>query len=134
MYIAHIETNGRPSIIDALKEGRGTYSGETLDEIRARYPDARLMDDDEYNRIHAAYWTSEPVEITEDEYVDALEALPPLQWRRGDYAETFKMSEFLSGSITGIYCRLGRRYFCFNADVKTPHDQIVAKCEAVKGA
>jgi hypothetical protein len=83
---------------------------------------------EEYQRLHDQYWTTEPKEITQEKYWSALSVMPPFKWVRSEKHESFKMDEMLSGCITGIYCRIGKRYFSFNGDISTPHDEVISKC------
>lgn len=133
-YIVYFEAGGKPTIYDQINpndpENRTQYGRKTLEEIRQQHPDAQLMGANEYDRMHDIYWTTDPTEITEAEYMDALECLPPVKWTNTPEGETFKISERLSGSITGIFCRIGARYFCFNADIRTPHAAALDKCRA----
>jgi len=131
-YIVYFEDSGRPAVYDQINPdtGAGHYGGKTLEEVKAIYPTAQLMGSEEYDRHHDIYWTTDPVEIDEEAYTDALECLPPVAWKMTKDADSFKMSERTSGSITGIYARIGSRYFCFNADIRTPHDAVIEKCRA----
>lgn len=122
---------GESSIIDAAINRDGTlvghYSGETLDEIRLRYPGAEIG---EWDVVYAAAEEScktEPVEITEARFLEMLNVLPPVRWVREGGAESFKMSERYYGSITGIYARIGKRYFNFSDVITLPHDEIIKR-------
>lgn len=70
-----------------------------------------------------------PEEITEEKYVEMLEVLPPLDWVQRQVESSFKLSEFTSGQITAIYCRLGDRYFELSDRCSLSHSEIVAKCK-----
>jgi hypothetical protein len=50
-----------------------------------------------------------------------LGVLPPVGWRNDGPAESFKLSERTSGSITGIYVRIGDRYFTFKDGITLAH-------------
>jgi hypothetical protein len=130
--IIYFEDSGRPAVFDQINPdtGAGHYGGKTLEEVKAIHPTAQLMGSEEYDRHHDIYWTTDPVEIDEEAYTDALECLPPVAWKMTKDADSFKMSETTSGSITGIYARIGTRYFCLNADIRTPHDAVIEKCRA----
>ena len=74
---------GTTTIIDnAVDRGGvlvGHYSGETLEQIRLRYPGAALGEwDDVYAETEASCKT-EPIEIKEDEFLKALNVLPPVK-------------------------------------------------------
>lgn len=66
---------------------------------------------------------SEPSEITQEQWDYALNVLPPVSWRNDGSAESFKISERLTGAITAIYVRLNERHFTFNDDIRTPHEE-----------
>ncbi len=87
---------------------------------------------DGYIDVHNAYWLAAgPLrEITEIEYTEALEVLPPI-YRKGAMRGFF-MSEFTSGSITSQYVQQGDRYFSAYADITQPETWItLAKvCDA----
>ena len=119
---------GSHSIIDiaVLVEGvwRSQINNEDINQIRARYPKVEFGDFDQiYKRAENSY-KSDPVEITEAQYIEALEVLPPVGWTSAKGVESFKMSERLYGLITAIYTRIGKRYFTFNDKISLPADQI----------
>lgn len=132
LNIVYISEDGRPMVCDVINPatGAGQYGGKTLPEVQALHPNAQIMDDAAYWALHDVYYISAPIEITEAEYMDALECLPPVKWTNTPDGESFKMSERLSGYITGIYCRIGKRFFCFNDDIRTPHMAALGKCHA----
>ena len=119
-------------IIDSVNPatGRGSYSGETVEEVGIRYPGAHIMNLDDYIVEHDNQHRRGPTEITEKAFMYALEVLPPVSWIRRDHAETFHISELLSGSMANIYCRLEGKYFELVDNVRLSHSDIVAKCEA----
>ena len=105
----------------------GHYSGEILEQIRLRYPGAALGEwDDVYAEAEASCKT-EPVEIMEDEFLKALNVLPPVRWTQRSDSESFKISERLYGSITAIYARLGNRYYTFSDNITLPHDDVISR-------
>ena len=74
---------GTTTIIDNAIDRNGVlvghYSGETLEQIRLRYPGAALGEwVDVYAEAEASCKT-EPVEITEEEFLKALSVLPPVR-------------------------------------------------------
>jgi hypothetical protein len=117
------------TVIDCLIDGRGMYSGETLEQVRLRYgPGVVVMNTDEAWTDHENAFRSAPVEITEEQFWDALEVLPPCRWRRSPGAESFHMSEHTTGCISSIYVRIGDYYYTFADDVALTHEERVAKC------
>jgi hypothetical protein len=119
-------------VIDTAKGSppRAHHSGQTLEEMRERYPDAQYIDIDQAaDMIDDAH--RRPVsETTAEHFEEMLNVLPPRQWVRGNAAESFKISERTSGSITAIYARIGERYFEMQDNMSTPHDEIMRRCYA----
>lgn len=83
---------------------------------------------DEAHKRYEESFKTEPVEITEAKWHEMLCVLPPVAWKRDPSGESFKMSERMAGSITGIYVRLGDRYFQFYDDIRLSHPECVARC------
>jgi hypothetical protein len=61
------------------------------------------------------------IEITEEQYEDALGVLPPAKWFDGG----FFISELLVGDISAFYQRLKTRYFTSNQRMTTPREKII---------
>lgn len=113
----------------------GYFSGETLEQLNVRYPGAVLCDyatmKPQIDAAMAANFVRPPVEITKEQFWDALEVLPPLDWRNDGVSESFKLRELTCGSYTNIYARIGEKYFNLADDVSTPHAFIINKCQQV---
>lgn len=82
---------------------------------------------DEAQRRYEDSFKSDPVEITEDKWHEMLGCLPPVGWKRDASGESFKMSERTAGAVTGIYVRVGTRFFMFYDDIRMPHPECLAK-------
>ena len=110
----NVNDAGYPEVIDQMtSEGKGLYSGETIEEIRQRYPKIELRDFDEVIEQQEAHLRTSPEMISEDQFNDALEMLPPDNWVRTPAGESFAFAERYSGRMTTIYARLGRTYWRF---------------------
>jgi hypothetical protein len=70
-------------------------------------------------------------EITEKDWWENLEVLPPEKWRTVRGVEIFRMSEYTSGNITGHFARIGKRYFSANRDTRTEYNDIAAEIAAL---
>lgn len=116
-------------IIDYVgQSGNSQIFGQTLEEVRERYPDAQIMEANEaVNAIENGLIDDEAKEITEQQFTDALEVLPPMKWKRYSDSESFMMAEFFYGSITSIYARVGNRFYTFQDRCSLSHDDIVRK-------
>ncbi|SPX81862.1 hypothetical protein RN616_19935 (plasmid) [Morganella morganii] len=66
-------------------------------------------------------------EITLDEYYKMLRVRPPKDKQGNGYNETFKLLEKQFGYITGIYIKIGRRYFHFYDNHSLSHSDIILK-------
>ena len=124
---------GSPHAIDPIHPhtGLGIYSGETLEQVRERYPKATVATLDMILEAEAKAYKSEPVRIDRERWDYMLNVLPPVQWANRNGAETFKMSEMTSGTITTILCRIGERYFEMADDYWTSHDDIATACHVL---
>lgn len=119
------------TVIDLIMpNGLTQYGRQTEEQIRVRYPDALRLGFDDAILAKENALIDAPVEISEERFVEALEVLPPNQWRTIGDEESFKMCEHLSGAVTRIYARLGKRFFSFNDRFNLPHEQVIAKCKA----
>lgn len=123
-------SRSRNSVIDTATNEptpRGHYQGETLEQIRAKYPDAELIAWETASRIMDEANRLPVSEITEQEFWYYLEVLPPAGWRHGTNNESFKMSERYSGYITSIFARQDNRYFQLRDDIRLSHDEIMRR-------
>jgi hypothetical protein len=69
-------------------------------------------------------YLSDWTEIEEEQWMDALEVLPPEKWRTVAGVEIFRMCEYLTGTITAHYARIGKHYFTANRCARTSYDEI----------
>jgi hypothetical protein len=103
------------SAIDLARDGRGAYSGKTLDDFRAEYPDIQIVDEDVSIQHDRNRKISPPREITEDEYTDLLECLPPCKWGRGEFGgSAFHVSERITYDIVTWCVKLGDKHYRFD--------------------
>ena len=116
----------------------GTYSGETQIQLNARYSSVEIGELETVVAQKEAMQISEPIEISEEVYVEMLEVLPPDDWQRDSSGSSFKMCEHLSGRITAVYAFVNGRHFTFNDVATLGHAAIMQKvgnsmlaCESV---
>lgn len=115
------------SVVTYPVNNKCPYSGKTFAEIKLKYDDLEVISKDEaIARINQAF-TTQPREIDEDTYMEALEVLPPLGYQQLGDTESFKSCEPLTGTITAIYCRANDRYFTFSDSMSMKHDEILVK-------
>lgn len=118
-------------IVDAInpQTGLGRWSGMSQKELEAKYGAIRVRPLDQAAKEMDDANVTEPIPVTEQQFMDALECLPPLAWNSDKEADTesFQMSEYFSGSITGMYVRIGSTYWCFRDYAHSQHQTLVEK-------
>jgi hypothetical protein len=124
---------------DAQGIERCAYSGHlsdhaedlTVEDYLARRPGLVCLSFDEaMERITKAEeetyikpWS----EITEEEWTDALEVLPPQGRRTVEGVEIFRMSEYTTNDITLYYAACHERYFCAHRRIWEPYSKIAGE-------
>lgn len=97
--------------IDAVRvdaEGRlvGFHSGKTQAQLQVEIGlEIKIAGAETFEELRDAYYTTAPEQITESDFLDALNVLPPMRWGRWLGVESFRISELYSGNITTIYAR-----------------------------
>lgn len=77
-----------------------------------RFEDLEVMTFKEYIYRHDKFYTDKPIrEVTEEEYNEQLNILPPLKWVTINEVEEFCCMEMYSGTITSQYCRYKGKYY-----------------------
>jgi hypothetical protein len=117
----------------ALDTGRfvevGLFTGMTLAQVREECAETKIavMTFEEFDaQRNAPYLSADPQEISETQYYEALDALPPLHRRQG----TFQMSELITGDITEAYVYLHGRYWKIPVLLGTLPDVMFRRIEA----
>ena len=104
----------------------GQISRESIEQISERYPGAYLDTLSGAIERRNKAMTSAPKKITREQFIAALECLPPMGWTSRGYTESFKMSEFTCGNITSIYARIDERYYHMSDVFTLKHEEIIA--------
>ena len=126
---------GHRQIIDAInpETGKGHYSGQTLEEVRAEDgPEVQIGNLDEVSSAIEELFKEAPRRTTEEDWNQMLECLPPLNWENNGATETFMMCEMTSGTITTIFCRIGEVRYSLQNSRFLKHAEIVALCRGVE--
>lgn len=129
---------GDPHVIDYAREREGRLvsmiTGETPAELAAQYPGVVLADERTFLEQQDRLLSSDPREIAEARFFDALGELPPLNRRHypeGD--ESFMWPEFVGGNVTTIFARRDDRYWSFQGVATLTHADIMRRVEAATG-
>lgn len=119
-----------------LASGKVAYSdGLTFDEFQERegVPLRKLTEDEffQLNDEFVASCCTDPVEITAEEYDDALNCLPPGRWSRWTGWEAFHVSERLHADLVGWYAKKGARFYSFTDRAGISEADLLAKLRKV---
>ena len=129
---------GQHCIVDtAFKNDAGEYvslhSGQTLMQLRDERPDIVLGEFDAWIEQDEKSLITLPERITEAQWWEMLEVLPPESWQNSGGGESFVLMEYYSGRITSIYVRLGKEYCTFRDVANLPHLDRLAKARTLLG-
>lgn len=102
------------------------YNEQNGGELVALHWDAFY---DEYYEPYLRGLQGEWVEITEEQWWDALECLPPMRWTRNGDKEFFFISEAYTQDIHSCYVRVGTRYYTARRSIRTPDDELYSLAE-----
>jgi hypothetical protein len=124
------------------EELKSPYSGETFDALIAELNDKReegspafrIMPLEEAMPLmveaHKAKYCSDWKEITEDEWYENLEVLPPEKWETVRGVNIFRMSEYLTGNITAHFAKLNGKFFTRNCSTRETYEDLAEQVAA----
>jgi hypothetical protein len=69
-------------------------------------------------------------EISEKEWEDALEVLPPEKWETVRGVNIFRMCEYLTGNITAHYAKLRGKFFARNCSTSENYEELAEQVAA----
>lgn len=131
-YTPATETS-KARMIDAVRrtesgEVVGFYSNQTHQSLEAEHKQKLLIGKSSVvsDMIEENHCT-EPSPITEEQWEDALEALPPQDWKRVNGVESFKFMEYYWGNVTSIYCKTGKGCFVFKGRASMSAAEVAEK-------
>ena len=112
------------------REGVCAFSGETVEQMQAKYPAAVILPyleaDALSDKAIAEKYLTGPVEITKARFMEKLGALPPILWITHCGAESFLFAELVAKDIGTFFARIGDRCFEVNAPpTRTRHQEIM---------
>lgn len=97
-------------------------------------PDFIVADWDAVNNYMRAVQDNEIItpwsEITEDDYDEMLNVLPPEKWQTVDGVNIFRMCEYYTDNITQHYAALFGKYFTRKCRTTTPYAVLAAEVKA----
>jgi len=100
--------------IDFVDEkGLSYWCGKSLDDLKGEYGNVVVITYDEYQEIERKRWTQPPAEVTEEQFQNQLEVLPPENWKQIPGGEYFQMCEYWSCQETSYYARFNGKFYTF---------------------
>jgi hypothetical protein len=138
---------GKTNIETACLAGEGEtlkspFTGELFFDLLARWNGKREAGSPEFQimTLDAALPLMEEAqkskycgnwqEITEEDWYDALEVLPPEKWETVRGVNIFRMSEYLAGNITAHYAKLRGKYFTRNCSTSETYQELAEQVAA----
>lgn len=92
-------------------------------EYRRESESAKIVTWEEFQKIQRDFFISEkPVEVSEEDYYEHLDVLPPIHYISRNGFTMFCMSEMITGPYTTQYARNDKtgKYYCLIVDVSDP--------------
>lgn len=102
------------------------YTGKTAEQFAAEGYD--VLNDEQFDELLERYQTGlcgRWKEVTEEEYNEQLNVLPPIGWN----GSGFWMSEYTYGDVTAYYQRFGGRYYTSLQRINTSRKEILASLD-----
>lgn len=131
MEMCFVSPNQRCVIDMVRKDGKSWILGQSLEQVRTRYPDAQEMAlEQAVTAIEAHLIGGAVTEITMDDFDSALACMPPRRWINARSSESFMSPEHFYGAVTSVYVRIGKRYFTFHDRCTSSHLAVVARVQA----
>lgn len=94
--------------------------------LKMEEPTYQVMRYDQFKKFeYERYITGKVEKITEEEFHEALNVLPPFEWKRDGHIETFCMSEFTIHTFTNQYGHFGDQYVKKMIDCSDPSTEIM---------
>lgn len=82
----------------------------------------------------SGYELMKPEEITAEDFNEALEILPPTQWRTMGTVESFTSPEPVDTGVYERFVRIRDRYWKMLASINTPINDLAAACRNAEKA
>jgi hypothetical protein len=103
------------------------WTGQSKEDIMAEEPDLEFLEYEEFSKRVDRNTVTEPQEITQEQFIEALNCLPPLNWYCTPTFECFHMSEFMVSHYTATYAHTAHRFFMWTDTALATVDQIKEK-------
>ena len=127
-----IYKKGSRRLTTCVKNGRCIYTGKSVEDflsegyVKISLDEAITLIEKENDKLLKPF-----KEITEEAYHEALECLPPQNWRSADGVSIFQMSEYYISNITSHYAVFDGRYFTAYRRENTPYEEIAKEIKEI---
>ena len=118
------------------ESGGVAYSDLSLEEYLSEKPNRKLISDEEFTKLltdfHETKVKSKFVEVTQDQWEDSLECLPPLKWHTiAGRWNVFYISEATTAHYHALYVKDLKTQKCYSAtkSILLKDDEILADIE-----
>ena len=105
------------------------YWSERYDEEKNRQ--YQVVTWEKFEELQREYYLNKTlIEVTEEEWDEQLNVLPPYKWGTVNGVNEFMMSEFTTGSYTTQYAKYQGKFYCKTVDSCDPNtwiDKILVK-------
>jgi len=126
-YFVYKEGSRNAYTIIDKKTGICPWTGQTKEDLLVEDPELEFLEWEEFSKRIDRNTVTEPQEITQEQFLEALNCLPPLNWYLTASFECFHMSEFLVSHYTATYTRAKGRFFMWTDTVHLTPQQIKEK-------
>lgn len=121
---------------------KSPYTGELFSDLLAELNGKRKVGSPEFQimplnsalplmeEAQKAKYCSDWQEITEEDWYDALEVLPPEKWETVRGVNLFRMCEYLTGNITAHYAKLRGKFFTRNCPTSETYEELAEQVAA----
>lgn len=117
-----IEKNYNGMVKTAIRDGKCLYYGRPEEYFLEN--GYLIVTEEEFEPIHEKYLNdlcNKWKEVSEDQFEDALNVLPPMRWRNGG----FYMSERYTGDVSSFYQEINGKYYTSLQRLSYDRDEVI---------
>lgn len=122
-----VQIHDAVTTVDGVLYGRFSKLSEA--EYKVKYPDMVVMDAVEAMALYEAKFLTPVSEITEEQFQDNLDVLPPSRWLSFAGGEHFHICERIVSNIVLWNVRIGRSYYQFQDRTTLTTHEIAQRCQ-----
>lgn len=116
---------GRSTVDLVGTDGRGVWTKQTENALLQRYPDLAKGTEAEAQQAIEEQFRKGPLEISGDDFHEALGMMPPVHHAWIGNTESFQCLESSYGNVAAMWVRIGERHFRLADRRSARHDDLV---------